>query len=298
MHHCIGDGVALVRLLLGLADDPGALPPGPVKRRPGKAPGALEWAGLQIARARTFAQMLALPDDPETAFRGPLGLVKRAAWSAPVPMTRLRALAKEHHATVNDVLMGTLAGVLREWLVDAGAPLPGRDIRALVPVFLGSREGEMGNRFGLAYVDLPVTEPDPSARIRRLKERMDAIKASLMAPVAFDVLQTLGVAGGFIERLGVEIFSRKATVMVTNVPGPRARLHVAGRELRSMMVWAPTSGRLGFSVTLLSYGGELRLGIAGDARLQADPAALAARFERVLSAEPSAAAEARPQPAA
>jgi diacylglycerol O-acyltransferase len=118
---------------------------------------------------------------------------------------------------------------------------------------------------------------------------MDGMKSSAEAPVAFDVLRTLGVAGALVERIGVEIFSRKATVMVTNVPGPRARIHLAGGELESLMVWAPTSGRLGFSVTLLSYGGELRIGVAADAHIEADPQALVERFERELASVPEAA---------
>ena len=298
VHHCVGDGVALVRVLLGLVDDPISLPHEPGKRKQ-TPPGALEWAAQQIARARSFAGMLALPADPPTPFRRRVGLVKRAAWSAPVPLSRLRALAREHHATVNDVLMGTLAGALRGWYVEAGRPLPERDIRAMVPVFLGSRNGEMGNRFGLAFIDLPISEADAVSRIRKLKERMDAMKTSPMAPVAFDILQAFGLAGRFVERVGVEIFSRKATVMVTNVPGPRTRLHLAGREIEGMMVWAPTSGHIGLSVSLLSYGGDLRMGVAADAHLDAEPEALVGQFERQLAASPPVAQEAaRPAQAA
>lgn len=290
VHHCIGDGVSLVRALLGLADDPDPLPREMGRHPHERALGPLEWAARQLVRARTFAELLALPPDPPTPFRRRLGLVKRAAWSGPIPLARVRALAREHHATVNDVLMGMLAGVLRGWLIEAGHRLPDRDIRALVPVFLGSRDGAgLGNRFGLAFVELPVGEPDPGERLRRLKERMDGMKSSAEAPVAFDVLRTLGVAGALVERIGVEIFSRKATVMVTNVPGPRARIHLAGGELESLMVWAPTSGRLGFSVTLLSYGGELRIGVAADAHIEADPQALVERFERELASVPQAA---------
>jgi len=288
VHHCIGDGVALVRVLLGLADDPAPLPP-EVGKRPEKPRGPLEWARDRLVRAGTFAQMLALPPDPPTLFRRPLGLVKRAAWSGAIPLLGLRGLARRQHATVNDVLMGTLAGVLRGALLEAGRPIPSREIRALVPVFLGARNGEMGNRFGLAFVDLPVGEPDAGERVRKLKQRMDAVKSSVVAPVAFDILRGFGLAGPAAERVGVEIFTRKATVMVTNVPGPKARIHLAGRKLASVMVWAPTSGRLGFSVTLLSYGGDLRLGVAADAHIEMDPQVLVERFEKELISGISAA---------
>lgn len=296
VHHCLGDGVALVRVLLGLADGPAAAAP-EVRVRRQAAQGRLQWAARQLARARTFAELVALPEDPPTAFRAPVGLVKRAAWSAAIPVSRLRALAREHQATVNDVLLGTLAGVLRDWLVRAGRPLPDRDIRALVPVFLGARDAEMGNRFGLAFVGLPIGERDAAARVRALKRNMDAVKSSLVAPVAFDVLRLFGVAGRFVEKLGVELFTRKATLMVTNVPGPRARVRLAGRELSSVMVWAPTSGRMGLSATLLSYGGELRVGIAADANLELEPGELLGDFERAL-ARPGPAARPEPQPGA
>jgi hypothetical protein len=296
VHHCLGDGVALVRVLLGLADEAGPVAPD-VRARRQDTPGPLEWAGRQLVRARTFVELVALPEDPPTAFRRPVGLVKRAAWSEPIPVARLRALAREHQATVNDVLMATLAGALRDWLVGAGRPLPDRDIRALVPVFLGSRNGEMGNRFGLAFVGLPIGEQDAAARIRALKRSMDAVKSSVVAPVAFDILRLFGVAGRFVEQLGVEIFTRKATLMVTNVPGPKTRVRLAGGELSSVMVWAPTSGRMGLSATLLSYGGELRIGIAVDANLDLDPEALVREYERAL-APPRAAARPEAQPAA
>ncbi|HTO96108.1 MAG TPA: WS/DGAT domain-containing protein, partial [Myxococcales bacterium] len=268
--------------------DPAPLPP-EVGKRPEKPRGPLEWARDRLVRAGTFAQMLALPPDPPTLFRRPLGLVKRAAWSGAIPLLGLRGLARRQHATVNDVLMGTLAGVLRGALLEAGRPIPSREIRALVPVFLGARNGEMGNRFGLAFVDLPVGEPDAGERVRKLKQRMDAVKSSVVAPVAFDILRGFGLAGPAAERVGVEIFTRKATVMVTNVPGPKARIHLAGRKLASVMVWAPTSGRLGFSVTLLSYGGDLRLGVAADAHIEMDPQVLVERFEKELISGISAA---------
>ncbi len=294
VHHCIGDGIALVSALLGLADEPFAVPPDLGKRRE-RSRGPFAWAAQRLARARTLAQLLALPEDPPTPFRGPVGVAKRAAWSVPIPLARLRALAREHHATMNDVMMGTLAGVLRDWLIEAGHPLPDGDIRALVPVFLGSRNAGMGNRFGMAFVGLPLGEPDPAIRIRELKRSMDAIKASPMAPVAFDVLRFFGLAGRAVQRIGVDLFTRKATVMVTNVPGPRTRIRLAGRELESVMVWAPTSGGMGFSVTLLSYGGELRMGIAADAGLEAAPEALIRGFERALAARrPAAHPESQP----
>jgi diacylglycerol O-acyltransferase / wax synthase len=280
MHHCIGDGVALVRVLLDLAEEPAARPAdtGLLPEAP-RSP--WEWARLQLARGRTFAGLVALPSDPQTCLRRPLGLVKRVAWSSAIPFTRVHGLAREHRASMNDVVMAALSGALRRWLDRIGS-LPAREIRAVVPVFLRGGEPAVRNRFGLVFVDLPIDEPDPDDRIHKVKRRMDSIKCSPAVPVAFDVLRTFAVAGPSVEQLGVELFTRKASLMVTNVPGPRSQVHLAGGRLASLMVWAPTCGRLGLSVTVLGYAGEIRISVAADCSLPLEPEALIEDVEREL----------------
>jgi len=152
----------------------------------------------------------------------------------------------------------------------------------MVPLYLRGR-GDSGNNFGLVYVTLPIGESTREGRIRALKERMTAVKATPTAPVAFEILRAFDVAGAAVERLGVGIFTSKASIMVTNVPGPKARVRIAGQPLQSMMTWAPTSGHLALSATLISYAGELRIGIAGDAHLPIVPAELVQGFEHELA---------------
>lgn len=280
VHHCVGDGVALIKLLLSLADESVSAPKA-VGRAPEAPRGPIDWVGEQLSRAKTFVELLALRPDPHTLRTG-LGLVKRAAWSAPIRLAAIEELAHREGATVNDVLMAALAGSMRAALERNGAP-PSREVRAMVPLYLRGR-GDLGNNFGLVYVTLPLGESTREGRIRALKQRMTAVKATPTAPVAFDILRAFGVAGAAVERLGVGIFTSKASIMVTNVPGPKARVHVAGQPLQSMMTWAPTSGRLALSATLISYAGELRIGIAGDAHLDVDPAELVEGFEHELAA--------------
>jgi WS/DGAT/MGAT family acyltransferase len=235
----------------------------------------------QVARAATLVELLALPPDPAT-LRTSLGLVKHAAWSTPIRLAVVQELARAEGATVNDVLMGALAGALRG-AIDQTGSLPSCEVRALVPLYLRGREG-MGNNFGLVYVQLPVAQATRQDRLHELKRRMDSVKASHTAPVAFDILRAFGAAGAAVERLGVGLFTSKASVMVTNVPGPQARVRIAGQPLVSMMTWAPTSGHLALSATLLSYAGEVRIGVCADANLPIDPAALVRGFEAELLA--------------
>ncbi|HET9753295.1 MAG TPA: wax ester/triacylglycerol synthase domain-containing protein [Myxococcales bacterium] len=287
VHHCVGDGVALVRLLMGLAEQ-AVPPPKAVGRPPPEALGPLQWVIEQASRVKTLVELLALPPDPRT-LRARLGLVKRAAWSRPIRFAAVQELAKREGATVNDVLMGALAGALRAALPHDAVPKD--EVRALVPLYLRGAGNGMGNHFGLVFVKLPVGEATREAWLRQLKKRMGLVKASPTGPLAFEILRAFGAAGAAIERIGVGIFTDKASVMVTNVAGPQAHVRIAGQPLHSMMTWAPTSGHLAISVTLLSYAGELRIGIAADANLAVDPAELVRAFEHELVPElPEAAA--------
>jgi hypothetical protein len=94
----------------------------------------------------------------------------------------------------------------------------------------------------------------------------------------------MGMVSPAIERIGVGLFTGKATMLITNVPGPAGVVKLAGQEVTSMGVWAPTSGSLGLGFSLLTYAGELRLGVASDAGLIPDPQALVSAFEREIKA--------------
>lgn len=72
--------------------------------------------------------------------------------------------------------------------------------------------------------------------------------------------------------------------MVTNVPGPPVEIHLAGKPLSEMLVWAPVSGHIGVGLTLLSYAGQVRLGVAADALRVPEPRALVRAYEEELAA--------------
>jgi hypothetical protein len=144
---------------------------------------------------------------------------------------------------------------------------------------------ELGNRFGLVYLPLPLGERHPAARLAELKQRMDEVKASPDAVVAFGVLGLLGLATLAVERVGIELFTRKSTLLATNVPGPPAPVHIAGRRVREMITFAPASGRMGITLSILTYGGQVQIGVASDEHVMPDPETLLRVIERELSLE-------------
>jgi hypothetical protein len=138
----------------------------------------------------------------------------------------------------------------------------------------------LGNQFGLVFLALPVGIADPLDRLLELQERMDAIKSSPEALVAFGILNAMGIAPKQIQDQLVNIFGVKATGVMTNVPGPRQPLYMAGRQMKELMFWVPQSGRLGLGVSILSYNGTVQLGVATDVGLVPDPDVIIAGFHR------------------
>jgi hypothetical protein len=123
----------------------------------------------------------------------------------------------------------------------------------------------------MVFLSLPVGIPDTVARLGEMKRRMDGLKSSLEAPVSYGILNLMGMVPPDLQDAMVGVFGAKATAVMTNVIGPEERLYLAGAPLESLMFWVPQAGRLGMGVSILSYAGEVRLGIMTDEGLVPDP---------------------------
>jgi hypothetical protein len=164
---------------------------------------------------------------------------------------------------------------------ERGASTQGINFRAVVPVNLRPLETgyQLGNRFGLVFLSLPIYLEDPRLRLKELKHRMDEIKNTPEAMVAFGILNTIGMTPREIESIVVDIFGTKGTGVMTNVPGPQKQLYLAGAPLNTVMAWVPQSGHLGLGVSIISYNHKVWLGIATDQGLVPDPETIVNFFE-------------------
>ena len=229
---------------------------------------------------RELANALLLSDDPQTSLKGPLGVIKRVAWADPMPLEEVKTLGRALGCTVNDVLLACASGALRGYLRDRGEDVDGMTIRATVPVNLRPLEHakKLGNHFGLVFLELPIGEANPLRRLERVAACMRELKNSRQAIVTLGLLGALGMGPQALQAPALELFSRKATTVATNVPGPQQPLYLTGVEVSELMFWVPQSGSIWVGLSILSYNGRVHFGLIGDAKRVSDPDAVTARF--------------------
>jgi diacylglycerol O-acyltransferase / wax synthase len=144
------------------------------------------------------------------------------------------------------------------------------------------RMAELGNQFGLIFLSLPIGAGDAVSRLRELRRRAQALKRSVEPIVVYAILRLLGVVPYAIQKLVVKIFAAKTTVVMTNVPGPREVLYLAGQPIEEIFFWVPQSGRVSLGVSIFSYAGNVRLGVGTDAGLVPDPEVIIQGFHEEL----------------
>ncbi len=280
-HHSLADGFALLHVMLSLTEgDAESLPPSSV----GGAAKAFGWWRRIGGLIRALAHLLRLGSESPTVLRQPLGVAKRAAWSRPVALAEVKTIGAAHSATVNDVLMTALTGALGRYLAERGEETGALHLRAVVPVNLrlAADPDELGNDLGLVFLELPIGEASPGGRLRAVKARMDRLKRSAEAFVVSFLLKAAGRASAGAQRLLLRYFASKVTLVVTNVPGPRKPRTLAGRTIRTILFWVPQSSSVGLGISIISYAGEVRIGVAGDAGIVGEPQRLADLFEQEL----------------
>ena len=328
IHHAIGDGIALMHVLLSMADetfdasrapapepDTPEAPPEPVDddyialagrfasrtaKLAGQAllmgAGALEAAkqeagriarhpsrlvrhaevGLSVGAALSKIGLMAA--DSDTIFKRGVTGEKHVAWTDAIPVSQVRAIGDAAGAKINDVLLSAATGALRRYLIGRGEPIDGVELRVAVPVNLRAQEDayKLGNDFGLVFLELPVGIEDPAARLADLKRRMDRLKHSPEAVVTLGVLQTIGLAPPAVHELVVEVLGAKTSGVMTNVPGPRDRMHLGGSPITGLVFWVPQTGEIGLGLSIFSYAGEVRVGVSTDERIAPDPETITA----------------------
>lgn len=236
-------------------------------------------AGLQVVG--DLAALALMADDSPTRLKGRLVGRKVVAWSEPMPLDVVKVVGKALNCSINDVLLSCVSGAIGGWLRAQGDNPDGAEIRAMVPVNLRPLEKawQLGNRFGLAPLVLPIGISNPVERVYAVRQRMNQLKGSYQPLLAFGVLAVTGLFIKPVQDMVLGLFAKKTTAVMTNVPGPAAPLKLCGSTLRQTMFWVPASGSVGVGVSILSYAGGVQFGLITDAARCAEPQAIIDRFE-------------------
>ncbi|HET9452038.1 MAG TPA: WS/DGAT domain-containing protein [Aggregicoccus sp.] len=282
LHHALADGIALMRVLLGAADEP---PPPTELTLPLRNTRPFHGLRLAVGGPLSLLKLLLLPRDAALAHKAPLSGTKRVAWSEPLSLERIKHIAQREGATVNDVLVSAVSGALHTWLTRHVPQRVPHSLRALVPFDLRvlGRDPPLGNRFGLVYLTLPVGALSSAReRLREVKRRMGRIKRTPEAVVAYRIVELIGRLAPVLASLGIRLFARKASLVLTNVAGPRRPLSLGGAPLQDIFFWVPQAGSLGIGLSLFSYAGTVRVGIAADVVRMKEPEELVALVSHEL----------------
>ena len=188
-------------------------------------------------------------------------------------------LALGHYAdevTINDVVLATISGALRSWLLTRGEAVnTATTVRAMVPISVyGTDEdgtddtGRPVDRVIACFVDLPVGEPAASMRLHQIAFAMrqqieggHAVGAESIAGLAGFASPSLHSMGA---RLGSAVSRRLFNLIVTNVPGPQQPLYVGNARMLSAYPVVPLARGQAVSIGLTSYDGGVYFGLNGD----------------------------------
>lgn len=314
IHHCIGDGVGLMFVLLSLADmDAGAPPSGATnpftamlrERSPAlleeacavaeqvmpegmrlliassEAYRRLSWWLKGLASTAALGRLIALLPDPRTVFRGRLRVEKRVAWTEAIPVEDVKQIGKALGGTINDVLLTAVSGAMGRYMEQRGGRRhPRLNFRAAMPVNLRAidKMADMGNEFGLVFLTLPAGIADPVERLGVVRKRAYALRKSAEPLVVYWLLKMMGILPRWFHSLIVAVFGAKATAVMTNMPGPKQQLYLAGRPISDLFFWVPQTGAVGLGFAICSYNGRIRVGIGTDAGLVPDPEKIVEAF--------------------
>ena len=337
IHHCIADGISLVRVLLSLTDSQAEpalhkihpAQPAPKGSSPtsrlGRSARRLFQAG-QTARdqGRLFMKSLRsepgypmklattagnisldllklglAPAEPKTCLNPSLSGRKQVAWADPLSLDEVKDCARALGGTANDVLLCAAAGAIQKHFSNTGETPPECGIRVAVPFNLRPIQQPietLGNQFGLVLVTLPVEVTDPVMRFRQIQHNMNQLKRSYQAQVTYSLLDLFGRGPDVLERRAISLLSNKASAVLTNVPGPKQPVYLAGAKLKQPMFWVPQSGHIGIGMSIFSYAGTVQFGITIDKSIPVDPESAMEYFRQSFIELYSKAQEKQDQP--
>ena len=292
VHHAGVDGVTGANLMSQLCStEPDAPPPDPVEgvgganqveialtgavkfaTRPLRFANALTDTATSVVktvlRARSGQAMTPPFAAPPTTFNASITGHRNVAY-AQLDLADIKAVKSHFDVKVNDVVMGLVSGVLRQFLLDRGE-LPDSSLVAMVPVSVHGKSDRPGrNQVSGMFSRLETQIADPAERLRSIaeansvaKEHSSAISATLLQDWSqFAAPAVFGMAMRAYARTRLTKSRPVHNLVVSNVPGPQMPLYLLGSEVKAMYPLGPIFHGSGLNITVMSLNGNLDVGL-------------------------------------
>jgi diacylglycerol O-acyltransferase len=219
---------------------------------------------------------------PESPLLGQLSQQRRVLGLA-TDLSSYRVVREAHGGSINDVILATIAGGLRGWLMTRAESLSGvRQVRTVVPVSVIDEAAEATalGQIKAHWVDLPIGEPSPVVRLHQVSYSFQAHQETGRGVAANRLAGIAGFAPATFHTIGVRVAAaelrRGFSLNVTNVPGPQSALHAAGAQMLETYPVPPLLPGHALAIGVTSYRGQVFYGITADRDLLPDADVLAA----------------------
>ncbi len=193
---------------------------------------------------------------------------RRFDWTS-FDLAEVKAIKNTLGGTINDVVLAVTAGAVRRFLQARDTDVNAVEgFKAFLPV--NTRKpggGSTGNHVAMLLAELPISEPDPEQRLRKVTEVTTKLKNESNQAGGAELIEDL--ADMTTKRVISELYlasMRLGTynVVVTNVPGPPLPLYILGAPLRAIYPLVPIMRNQNLGIALFSYNGELHWGFNAD----------------------------------
>lgn len=213
------------------------------------------------------------------------GVAKRLSWVEGIELEHVKAIGRSNGATVNDVLMASVSLGLSAYLREKRLEVP-PETTFMVPIALKpfdtSAPTELGNHFAVVILPMPLGIEDVASVLAEVRSRMNRIKHSAEAMMFYGIQSAVAETPRTISVNLTRFVANKCVGVLTNVPGPRTPISLAGHQVAGILGWVPTSSDQSIGVCIFSYAGHVSIGIVTDAAIIPDPARLGTLIEGAL----------------
>ena len=227
---------------------------------------------------------------PRTVLSTVLSRHRRFATLA-APLDSFRSVREAHGGTVNDVILASIAGGIRGWMLTRAEPVAAKTaFRAMVPMSVATDDGlptSLGSTVTGHLLSLPVGETNPVVRLHQVSYALKDHRETGSAVAANTLAALPGFATSTFHAVGARVADAEAgrghQIVITNVPGPLEPVYMAGMPVAEVYPCVPLSGYRALSIGVTSYRGTVFFGIVADREAVPDVDVLAQCIEDALA---------------